>query len=102
VAHEVIWLAPAADELDEIAAYIAKDSPRYAAIVVERILSAAQKLADFPGMGGIVPLWNDHDYRQIIIYSYRLIYRVRTARVEILTVHHGARLLPDSIRRRTT
>ena len=51
-------------------------------------------------MGGIVPEWDDDTLRQRIVYSDRLIYRVRDERVEVLTVIHGARLLPGSIRSR--
>jgi toxin ParE1/3/4 len=64
------------------------------------MLAAARELADFPNMGAIVSEWNDERYRQRIVYSYRLIYRTTDDRVEILTVIHGARLLPGSIRTR--
>jgi plasmid stabilization system protein ParE len=67
-----VWLPAALDDLDEIAAHIAKDSPRYAGIVAEKILAAARDLADFPRMGGIVPRWDDENYRQRIIYNYLL------------------------------
>jgi addiction module RelE/StbE family toxin len=100
MAHQVVWLGAAADDLDEIAAYIAADSSRYAGIVTEKILAAARELADFPNMGAIVSEWNDESYRQRIVYSYRLIYRIKQDQVEVLTVIHGARLLPSSIRNR--
>jgi toxin ParE1/3/4 len=100
MAHQVVWLGVAADDLDEVAAYIAADSPRYAGIVTEKILTAARELADFPHLGAIVREWNDESYRQRIIYSYRLIYRIKPDRIEVLTVIHGARLLPASIRNR--
>jgi toxin ParE1/3/4 len=100
MAHQIVWLGAAAEDLDEIAAYIAADSPRYAGIVTENVLAAARELADFPNMGAIVPEWNDESCRQRIIYSYRLIYRIKPDRVEVLTVIHGARLLPGSIRNR--
>lgn len=100
MAHQVDWLRAAAEELDEIASYIAQDSARYAGIVAEKILTAARELAKFPNMGGIVPEWDDDTLRQRIIYGYRLIYRVKNDRVEVLAVIHGARLLPGSVRRR--
>lgn len=100
MAHQVAWLRAAVEDLDEIAAYIAQDSPRYAGIVTEKILTAARELADFPNMGSMVPEWDDDTYRQRIVYSYRLIYRVKSDRVQVLTVIHGARQLPRSIRTR--
>jgi plasmid stabilization system protein ParE len=33
------------------------------------------------------------DIRELIVQGYRIIYRVLADAVEILTVHHGARLL---------
>ena len=97
---QVVWLSAALDDLDAIAEYISADSPRYAAAVVERFKSASRDLLRFPRMGPVVPEWNDESYRQRIIYSYRLIYRIRQDRVEILAVIHGARLLPEDLRNR--
>jgi toxin ParE1/3/4 len=70
---EVVWLSAALDDLDAIADYIAADSPRYAAVVVERFKSATRDLGRFPRMGPRVREWDDDTYRQRIIYSYRLI-----------------------------
>ena len=95
---QVVWLPAALDDLDGIADYIAADSPRYAAAVVERFKAASRDLARFPRIGPRVREWDDDSYRQRIIYSYRLIYRLRDDRVEILAVIHGARLLPDDLR----
>ena len=97
---KVVWLPAALDDLDAIATYIAADSPRYAASVVQRVKAASRDLRRFPGMGAIVPEWDDDSYRQRIIYNYRLIYRIRGKRVEILAVIHGARLLPQDLRNR--
>ena len=45
--------------------------------------------------------WDDARYREKIVYSYRLIYRVVSPeRIEVLAVIHGTRLLPDVIRDR--
>ena len=97
---KVVWLAAALDDLDAIAEYIAADSPRFAASVVQRVKAASRDLQRFPRMGPIVPEWDDDSYRHRIIYSYRMIYRIRGKRVEILAVIHGARLLPQDLRNR--
>jgi plasmid stabilization system protein ParE len=57
MAHQIVWLGAAVDDLEEIAAYIAQDSPRYAGIVSEKLLAAARELGEFPNMGSIVPEW---------------------------------------------
>ncbi len=44
-------------------------------------------------MGRVVPAIDRDDIREIIVQSYRIIYRLLLDEVEILTVHHGARSL---------
>jgi toxin ParE1/3/4 len=60
--------------VDEIAAYIARDSPTYAAAVVEKILDITRNLQNFPLLGRIVPESNEESIRERFVYSYRLIY----------------------------
>jgi toxin ParE1/3/4 len=88
------------DELDEIAEYIARDSRSAAASVVARIRDASQDLATFPRMGRRVPEWDSDELRERIVYSYRVIYRIMPTQIEILSVFHGARMLPRTIRTR--
>lgn len=48
---------------------------------------------DLPRSGRVVPELGRDDIREIFVQSYRIIYRARPDTVEILTVHHGARVL---------
>jgi plasmid stabilization system protein ParE len=41
----------------------------------------------------MVPEIGEKSIREVILGSYRIIYRRRSEAVEVLTVHHGARLL---------
>ncbi len=55
---------------------------------------AVDRLERFPLSGSIVPELRREEFREILLKKYRIIYRVRSEeRVEIVTVHHGARLL---------
>ena len=90
---EVRWTAQAAEDLDSIAAFIAKDSAHYASLFVMDVLDAVQKLEDFPQSGRMVPEAKDPVIREVILGNYRIVYRTRKELVEILTVYHGARLL---------
>jgi toxin ParE1/3/4 len=101
MAREVVWLRAALDDLDGIAAYIAADSPAYAAAVISRVLAVARSLSEFPLLGRRVPEWDDDQVRERIVHSFRLVYQVLDARVVVLAVIHGARLLPDDLRERT-
>lgn len=101
MAREVKWLPGAIDDLHSIAEHIAADSPAHAAAVVARVISLAAELARFPLSHRRVPKWNDENIRQRIVYSFRLIFRVRANRVDILAIIHGARLLPAELRDRS-
>lgn len=59
----------------------------------DRAFHATDRLAELPRSGRIVPELEIENIREIILGNYRLIYRVREDQVQILTVHHGARLL---------
>lgn len=72
---------------------MARDSPYYADLVVERIVAAVARLENYPLSGRVVPEVADQLLREVIHASYRIVYRLRPDVVEILTVFHGARLL---------
>lgn len=94
----VRWTPQAPGDLDAIAEFIAADSPHFATLFVIRVLESAERLVDFPNSGRVVPEIGDPAVREIILGNYRVIYRLRSESVEILTVYHGARLLdPGSL-----
>lgn len=93
---EVRWTPQAADDLDSIAEFISKDSPHYSSLFVLDVLCAVDRLIQFPKSGRVVPEINDPLVREVILGSYRIIYRLRQDIVEILTVFHGSRLLDPS------
>lgn len=92
----VAWSPEALEDVNDIAAYIARDSGFYAAAVVEKILATATGLRLFPDAGRIVPELNQSNIRERFVYSYRLIYRVEPERIVVAAVVHGRRLLEDS------
>jgi toxin ParE1/3/4 len=87
----VIWSIPARNDLKQIYEYIAKDSKYYATNVVENIVSKAENLDEFPEIGRVVPEIGDENVRELIIYSYRLIYEVVPNDAQILAIIHGKR-----------
>jgi plasmid stabilization system protein ParE len=44
-----------------------------------------------------VPTYDDRNLRELIVFPYRLIYRVMTDRIYVIAVFHGAQQLPDSL-----
>lgn len=90
---QVSWTPQAANDLEAICLFIARDSLQLAAAFADRVLRATDRLANFPRSGRVVPELKIESIREIIVASYRLIYRVRQDGVQLLTVHHGARML---------
>ncbi|MGH7287567.1 MAG: type II toxin-antitoxin system RelE/ParE family toxin [Myxococcota bacterium] len=90
------WTRRAREDLASIRAFITEESPNYAALVVGRIVAAADRLERFPQSGRIVPEIAYPHVREVIYRPYRIVYRlVGTDELHILTVHHSARGLPE-------
>ena len=90
---EVIWSPEAIQDLEEIAAFIARDSEYHAAMFVQRLIHAAERLAEFPASGRIVPEAADTKFREVIEGGYRIMYTIAGDEVRIDAVLHGARRL---------
>ena len=60
------------------------------------VLAAVEQVADFPHAGKVIPEIRDPALRETVLGNYRIIYRVRSELVEVLTVYHGARLFDPS------
>lgn len=90
---EVRWTQRARNDLRDIHDFIARDSPRAAEALVERVLTAMERLAVFPESGRVVPEFPALGYREIIVSSYRVLYRLESNTVWIVAVVHGRRLL---------
>src|SRR5260370_14762486 len=72
----VTWAGPVLADLRGVYDFIAGDSRRYAQLTVEKIRAAAQRLADFPEIGHVLPEFPDGPYRQVLMGGYRVIYRL--------------------------
>jgi len=93
---EIKWTAFAIENLNDIGDYIEKDSFHYAKIVVNSLFDSAEILECHPLAGRIVPEFEDNNIRELIRGSYRVVYWVLNEnQIDILTVHHSARLLTD-------
>ena len=85
----------AVENLDAIREFIAVDSPRYADLVVERLVTAVDILDQFPQAGLIVPEHSRGDLRELVRPPYRIVYRLLGDRADILTVFRSSRQIPD-------
>ena len=87
------WSDLAIEQATALAHFIARDDAAAARKWVDVLFVKAQRLADYPQSGRVVPEIKRADIREIMYGDYRIVYRVEPARVAILTVRHGARKL---------
>lgn len=98
---EVNWTTDAITDIDGIATFIARDSPRSAQDMVERFFAAGELLVKNPLRGKPVPECNVPTVRELLVGSYRLIYLVVSVqRVDVLAVHHQKRSSPRKLIRK--
>jgi len=83
---KVLWSNTALRHLVDIYDYIARDSPRYAQRMVDRLTSGSKQVGLFPQSGEMVPEYQRPDIRELIEGPYRLIYRVEDVQVVVLAV----------------
>ncbi len=79
---------PAQDDLHQIFEYIARDSHYYTREVIKSILEKISQLEEFPESSRIVPELHDENIRELLQYSYRIIYRIK-GDIEIAAVIHA-------------
>jgi toxin ParE1/3/4 len=91
----VIWSPRSIRDLESIHEHIAQDSPRYADLVVQRLVRAPDRLQQFPESGRIVPERGHPELRELIVRAYRVVYRLRDDSIQIVTVFRASRLFPD-------
>lgn len=89
----VKWTDHASAQLRHIHDYIADDSPLYAKRVSEAMVRKTVRLDELPYHGRKVPELNVEYIRELVLYSYRIIYEIKTNHVEILAVIHKRRNL---------
>ena len=87
----VVWSAPALDDLDDIAAYIAADDEQAAARLVLRAFEAVERLRDFPASGRRRPELPNGPYREVIVRPCRIFYRPEATAIYIVHVTRGER-----------
>lgn len=88
------WTRRALRDLREIGFYISQDNPAAARRWVARLRERAEKAAEMPRTGRIVPEYGRDDLREVFLKSYRIVYRLQEDGIVVLTVFEGHRLFP--------
>ncbi|HVT05655.1 MAG TPA: type II toxin-antitoxin system RelE/ParE family toxin [Thermoanaerobaculia bacterium] len=89
--RKVRWAPRAIALIEEAARHVAGDSPEAAQRLVTDAVAAAESLAELSERGRMVPELDDPAYRELLVGSYRLVYRVEADNVAVVAFVHGAR-----------
>jgi plasmid stabilization system protein ParE len=92
---KVYWTQTAVKHLSAIYAYIAQNSPQYAARMVDRLTRRSQQITQFPASGRIVPEFETEQIREVIEGSYRIIYYIKPDQIDVLAVIHGSQQITE-------
>lgn len=95
----LVFTEPAASDLDDIIGYIALDNPAAAERVYRAIVTAAERLQDFPKIGHTGRLPGTREL-PVVSLPYIIVYEIGGGTVTILAVFHGARDLARALRER--
>ena len=90
----IVWSPLAVDRASEIARYIAQDSPSAAEKWIAAVFSKVDQLRSSPEIGRVVPEIGNERFRELLYGNYRIVYRLETHQVSILTIRHGKQILP--------
>lgn len=83
-------------DLEGIADFIARDDLDTALSWVDRLIDRAQRVGAVPRSGRVVPEVGDPDIREVLLRTYRIVYRIEPRRILVLTVIEGHRQLQRS------
>ena len=100
---KVHWANVAENDLIGIIEYIAQDNLTNALKTFEELKKIGSSLSQFPERGRIVPELKDHGiilYRELIVDPWRLIYRISSKTVYVLSVIDARQNVEDILLRR--
>ena len=85
----VRWTNHAKRQLRHIYDYIAHDSPMYAKRVSEELVRVTLGLDELPRRGRMVQELNEDTVRELGLYSYRILYEIKSNNhIDVLAVIH--------------
>jgi plasmid stabilization system protein ParE len=87
----IAWTEPALTDLEAIHSAIARDSEPFASRVLERLMDSLERAIPVPRLGRVVAELGDERVRELIFQTFRIVYRVDSGRLVVLSVLHGGR-----------
>jgi len=90
----ISFAASALSDLEGIIAWYARQCAEDAGRrIVHEIITAVERLTDFPESGRVVPEFDNALLREIIRRPFRIVYRIDRQRVRVVRVWRSERLL---------
>ena len=93
---KIVLTSSANRDLEQTVAFITQNSSQAAAQWTQRIQTAIATLQEMPGRAAKIPEASHWglDYRQLLVHSHRIIFRVDEAAqtVFVVRIYHAARL----------
>jgi toxin ParE1/3/4 len=95
--YQVVLSPSARADLRDIVRYISIDAPDKALQFGQFLVFHTKALARFPELGRLVPEFDDALIREIIVRSYRIVYRFDHSKhlIEVIRFWHAARGIPE-------
>jgi plasmid stabilization system protein ParE len=96
---KIVWSKFGLDSFHEHLLFIEETSLQNARTVAKKIISSIDMLESFPKLGRIVPEFEQEEFRELIVYQYRIVYRIKNIEtIEIVSIYHSKQLLNLEIR----
>lgn len=92
---KILWSPLAYERLEGIFEYISKDNVSAAQKMIKRILKKVETLSKNAERGRKVPEANRNEIREIFEGEYRIIYRIGSKSVHILSIRNFKQILPN-------
>lgn len=92
---KIVWSPLAVERLEEIYNYISSDNISAAQKMMNSIFKKVETLSKNPKRGRKVPEVNSEEIREVFEGEYRIIYRIKSKKIFILTIRNFKQLLPD-------
>jgi toxin ParE1/3/4 len=92
VSRRVRFTPPARAQLLAAVHYIKADRPQAARGFRDRVFEALNRLVDFPESGRVIPEFDQLGFREVLVDSYRIFYRLKDDTAWVVGVWHDAQI----------
>ena len=92
---KIFWSPLAAQRLEDIFEYISTENSVAAFKMIERIFKKVETISKFPRRGRKVPEANREEIRELFESDYRIIYRIESKRIYVLSIRNFKQLLTE-------